>query len=410
MDRFFFGDGHTYPISQERSGINSNAVIVGGTGSGKTESCVVPMLLNNDERSVVVPISKYKVIRECAGALIDHGYDIRIIDFYGDRSNVNYNPFAYFHSIEDIKNYATDTIVADTHNREDMFWDNATSSVLSAMMHIVNLNAQSESQDRIPSMQDLKTFYETAEILADNYGTDTDKLFDYLNDIEPGNFATCAWHSFRKVADRTRSCIATTLNTGTQKLFSEKTLRLSSSNESFDFRSLGRKKTALFIVTSPTDRYLDSYINLMYTQIIKELLTEADQSPDYILPIPVQLIFDDFACGSVINNFEREISIFRAAGISATILLQSESQLYSCYDYHSATTILNNCDNYVYLGGNDWQTCKNIAEKTGKDPKDVLAMPPDNVIIIRRGSMPVTTRRYRIYDDPNYIKYLKAAG
>lgn len=406
MDKFFLGDNKVYDISPSQSGINANVAVVGATGSGKTESTVVPMLLNNDERSVVVPVSKFRVIKETAGALVEHGYDIKILDLAGDRSNTGYNPFVYLKSESNYKEFARTILEEEADYKEDKYWQNAASSVLSALLSLLGLNASYESPDKFPDLRDFKDLCSVFSIKEgkDTVTTTLDGLFDFVKEEYPDHFATMNWRNMTGLAAKTASSIYTVFDTGIQKLLLDEVINLSML-DTFDFRDLGRKKTALFIITSATNRYIDSYVNIIYKTIIDELMNEAESRDTGSLEIPVQLIFDDFACGTIIPDFDKYISVFRAAGISSMILLQSDTQLYSIYGNYKAVTILDNCDSYVYLGGNDWGTCRHIAEKVNKPPQQILQMPTDSVIIMRRGEKPVITRRYQTYEDPNYIHF-----
>ena len=133
----------------------------------------------------------------------------------------------------------------------------------------------------------------------------------------------------------------------------------------------------------------------------------AESNEDGKLDVPVHIICDDFACGSRIIDFENYISIFRAAGISVTLLLQSESQLSSMYGEYAAKTIINNCDTYVYMGGMDDETCRSISTKANKTVASLMALPKENVIVFRRGEKPFFSKRYQINNDPEYIRALK---
>ena len=168
------------------------------------------------------------------------------------------------------------------------------------------------------------------------------------------------------------------------------------------FQELGRKRIVLFITTSPMNKTFQNLVNLMYADMFRVLFEEAEMNVDAKLRVPVHMVCDDFACGSRINDFEEYISIFRAAGISVTLLLQSESQLEDMYGENAATTIINNCDTYVYMGGMDISTCEHVAKRTNKPLHWVLSMPLAQVIVFRKGSKPYISRRYQILEDPLY--------
>ena len=143
-------------------------------------------------------------------------------------------------------------------------------------------------------------------------------------------------------------------------------------------------------------------MNILYADMFRVLFDEAEKNEGSRLKVPVHIVCDDFACGSRISGFEDYISIFRAAGISVTMLLQSETQLISMYGEAAAKTIINNCDTYVYMGGMDLTTCNNISQRMNKPLNKVMTMPLEQVVVFRRGSEPYVSRRYQILEDAIY--------
>jgi type IV secretory pathway TraG/TraD family ATPase VirD4 len=173
--------------------------------------------------------------------------------------------------------------------------------------------------------------------------------------------------------------------------------------KSIDFKQLATEKTALFIITSPVNTALACFANLVYGTAIKQLLNFAAECPDYRLPREVRLSFDDFAVGSKIHNFANYMSIFRSAGISAIILLQSESQLYSLYGEQDGQTIINNVSTYCYFsGGMDLTTCEHVARRINKSLETVLYSPLDRIYIMQAGQKPKATSRYPIMEDERF--------
>lgn len=169
-----------------------------------------------------------------------------------------------------------------------------------------------------------------------------------------------------------------------------------------DFEQLATRKTVLFVSTSAVNPSLHCFINMFYAQAFKTLFEYAESLPYGRLPIPVHVLCDDFATGSRILNFPEYISIFREKQISVTILVQSESQLESMYGTDDATTIINNCDTYLYMGGMDLKTGRSISERLNVPLEDVLYMPIGQEYIFRRGQRPIVTTRYNITRDEQY--------
>ena len=164
----------------------------------------------------------------------------------------------------------------------------------------------------------------------------------------------------------------------------------------------------LFLTADGVDTYLNAFVNLIFEVMINQLFKCAEQYPDKKLPIPVHFIMDDFACGAKMSSFPAQISRFRSKGISSTIVLQSESQLKAIYRDYGASTIMNNCDQLIYLGGNDLETAENIAKRLDTPVKHVLSLPVGQVMIFRRGEQPIVDERYPIFDDKDFQKLMKA--
>ena len=171
-----------------------------------------------------------------------------------------------------------------------------------------------------------------------------------------------------------------------------------------DFEAITNEKTVLFVTTSAVNPALHTFVNMFYSQMFKELFEIGEANESGKLNIPIQVVCDDFACGAKIVNFEEYISIFREKGISVTMMLQSESQLQGIYGEHEAKTIINNSDTYIYMGGIDLSTAKNISERINLPLEDVLYMPIGQELIFRRGSKPVITTRYEVEKDKEYKK------
>ncbi len=169
-----------------------------------------------------------------------------------------------------------------------------------------------------------------------------------------------------------------------------------------DIKSLLNEKSVIFITTSPVNKALHSLANIFVGQAIKTLFELAEAQPDGALPIPVHISFDDFATGCQINNFPEHISIFREKGISCTLLLQSMDQLYAMYGQHNAHTIMDNCDTMVYMGSNNMSTANEFSRRLNLPLEDVLYMPVGQEYVFRRGSRPIATKRYPIFEDERF--------
>ena len=169
-----------------------------------------------------------------------------------------------------------------------------------------------------------------------------------------------------------------------------------------DFEQLATQKTVLFVSTSAVNPALNCFINMFYAQAFKTLFEYAESLTNGRLPIPVHVLCDDFATGSRILNFPEYISVFREKQISVTLLVQSESQLESMYGSEDTTTIINNCDTYLYMGGMDLKTSRSISERLNVPLEEVLYMPIGREYIFRRGQKPIVTNRYDILQNEMY--------
>ena len=403
VDKHFFGDGISFEISPDKTGMNANAVVVGPTGAGKTFSFVLPMILNNNVRSMVIPVSKPEIIKACAKILIEHGYKISVLDFARDKSTTGFNLFVYMRTEEDIREFA-DAVVEEDHDAVNgSFWTNSAKNLLVALVSAM-LTEGTASIGRLKELLD--QLFIRGNMMSTNFTTGLDAFFEEIIGEDPDGVAAICWNEFKNNTANVAKDIKSTLAASVRSLFVDRIIELSDVRENFDIRSLGHAKRVLFVVSHSTNRSIDKYINILYRYMIRELIEEAYELPDATLPVPVELVFDDFAGSTIIRDFDGYISIFRSAGISSVILLQCESQLYSKYGEAAATTILNNIDSYVYLGGNDSQTCRKIAERLDKPVSKIYKLPLEKVIIMRRGSEPVVADRYKTLEDPNYIKYI----
>ena len=203
----------------------------------------------------------------------------------------------------------------------------------------------------------------------------------------PESFALSQYKKFRVAASRTLRSILITVNAhlGT---FDIPGLRRITRTDTVDLPSIGKEKTALFVNVSDTDRSLDGLVNIFFTQAMHELVRCADSQEDSRLPVPVRFILDDFATNCMIVDFPKMISSIRSREISAMLMIQSEGQLEQSYE-RGSSTIISNCDTYVYLGGNDLRTAKAIAERTDLPLKNILNMPVGSNWIFRRGEEPI---------------------
>lgn len=286
----------------------------------------------------------------------------------------------------------------------DPYWDEAATSLLSAEIAYTLMTKDNATFADVLELHDGIDFRENGGQIT----TSLDRKFEYLAEKDPGCFAVSCWKSFHQLPIKTASCVFGTLNTTIDTIFSPELRKMIAMEKKVDFEKMATQKTILFVSTSAVNPALHCFINIFYAQAFKALFEYAESLPGGKLPIPVHVLCDDFATGSRILNFPEYISIFREKQISVTLLVQSESQLESMYGSDDATTIINNCDTYLYMGGMDLKTGRSISERLNTPLEDVLYMPIGQVCIFRRGQKPIITSRYDILEDERFQQVTRA--
>lgn len=401
-EMMILGENCAFSLDSHETGLNNNVLVVGGSGSGKTYSVVEPALLNSSASSVVVTVTKRRIVDRYRPALEKQGYITREINFaFPAKSDVSYDPLAYLHSYSDISDLAQAIMNANPRKEKshaDPYWDEAASSLLAAEIAYVM------STKKDATFADVLEFNERLDLREAESGivTTLDDDFEKLGKADPKNFAVNCWKTFRALPRTTAGCVFSVMNTTLDKLFTDDIRRMIAKKPSVDVLQMGRERTALFVVTSAVNPSLNMLISLFYAQVFKSLFEHAEKLENGCLEVPVRIICDDFATGGRIPDFQDYISVFREKGMSVMLLLQSESQLISLYGENEATTIINNCDTYVYMGGMDLHTAKSVGERLNAPLDEVLWMPVGREIVFRRGQKPVRTMRYHILEDEKY--------
>ncbi len=408
-DMTCLAEGLVFPADPAVTGINLNEIVVGPTGCGKSWSNAYSRLAHTFESSVVVPIAKKAIKEKFAAMFMERGYNVVDLDFaHPEKCDHGYDPMDYIHSDEDAINLAKrmTSVGTDSENRltDEAYWNDSSASLIGALIALVRINA--EDTGVRASFADVIRLYRCMKTYTDGgvMRTNLDGIFETAAREHPGNQASTLWKTFSGISIKTASCIFSILNSAMDKIMMAGVEGMLTKEHKIDFRDMGQRKTALFITTSPMNKALQGYVNVLYGDMFRELFESAESLPSGRLEIPVHVICDDFACGSRILDFEDYISVFRAAGISVTLLIQSESQLAGMYGKAGATTIINNCDTYVYMGGMDIETCQSVSQRVNRPINRVMELPLEQVIVFRRGSRPVEARRYQILADPLYRK------
>lgn len=405
-DQVILGDGPECVFSTDSkiTGINNNILVVGGSGSGKTVSVLEAILLETYQRSVIATVTKRKIVDKYTPLMDGRGYDVLNIDFvHPEHGNAAYDPLDYVNSYADITFVARSIVLANPKKERttaDPYWDDAAISLLSAIISFVLVRRSNPTFANVLEMLDCLTFEEAEGQIKTNY----DEEFSFLESRDASHFAVTNWKSFKKLPVKTAGCVYGTLNTTVDSVFSPELRSMFRMRRKVDFEELSTNKTALFVISSPVNPSLNSFINMFYAHAFKQLFEFGEEQSDGMLPIPVHILADDFATGCPVPLFDQYISIFREKQISVTLLIQSESQLVSLYGIDAATTIINNCDSYVFMGSNDLVTAQNISIRSNRPVEDILHMKLGNQILFRRGAKPKLGKRYNIYENETYLK------
>lgn len=401
-ERVILGKNVNYSTDCNETGLNNNVLIAGGSGSGKTMSFSEPRLLQTKYTSLIATVTKRRIVNKYMPMFKERRYDILDLNFVSPlKSNCGYDPLKYVNRCSDITFLARAIVKADPqkdNSHADPYWDEAAISLLSAEIAYILMTKSNPSFADVLELHDSIYFVES----GGGINTSADRMFESLERKEPNCFAVSCWRSFATLPIKTASCVFGTLNTMMDTIFSPEIRKLMRLEKTIDFEKIASKKTILFVTTSAVNPALHSFVNIFYAQAFKQLFEYAELQEDGMLPIPVHVLCDDFATGSRILNFPEYISIFREKQISVTLLLQSESQLEQMYGSNNATTIINNCDTYVYLGGMDLKTAQNVSLRLNSPLEDVLYLPIGREIIFRRGQRPIVTQRYDIQKDKLY--------
>lgn len=379
--------GCAYSMNCYETQLNNNVIIVGSSGCGKTRSIVSPNI-DKAYGSYVVLDPKGNLYEKHKKKLELEGYAVKKLDFIHPEKSAHYNPFAYINRPMDVKTIAH-TLV---YGKPDMFkmdpyWPESAEQLLTTLIGYITTQCNEEEQN-LDTLIKMISCMEVREE-DEEFQNAVDMLFEALESVEGDNWLTTGYRSFRNNAGKTTKCVINTALSSIEKFNLPEVLKMLSYDE-IDIRSIGERKTALFVVVSDNDRSMDTLSSILFTQIMQELCSLADDVYLGELPIPVRFILDDLATNMKIRDFPKMISSFRSRNISSMLIVQAEAQLRSLYGY-DAETIITNCDTYVYLGGSDIETAQNIGARSGKSLRKILYMPLGRVWVFRRGSKPVYT-------------------
>ena len=348
---------------------NKNVLVIGGSGSGKTRFYVKPNLMQMHS-SYCVTDPKGTIVLECGKMLEDNGYEIKILNTINFKKSMKYNPFAYIRSEKDILKLVQ-TIIANTKGEGEKagedFWVKAEKLYYTALIGYIFYEAPREEKN----FATLLDMIDASEVREDDetYMNPIDRLFEALEKKEPTHFAVKQYKKYKLAAGKTAKSIL--ISCGARLApFDIQELRDLMKEDELELDTLGDRKTALFVIISDTDDTFNFVVSIMYSQLFNLLCDKADDVYGGRLPVHVRCLLDEFANIGLIPKFEKLIATIRSREISASIILQAQSQLKAIYK-NNADTIVGNCDSTLFLGGKEQTTLKELSEILGKETIDL---------------------------------------
>lgn len=344
---------------------NLNVMVVGGSGAGKTRFYAKPNIMQCNTSFVALD-PKGELLRDTGKLLESKGYEIRVLDLINPGLSHCYNPFAYLRDEKDVLKLVTNLIRNTTPknaSNNDPFWEKSETALLEALILYLLYNAAPEEQN-FPMVMELLSAAEVHEE-DEEFKSILDDLFQRLEDDEPDNLAVKQYNIFKLAAGKTAKSILISLAVRLEKFNLPQIASITTQDE-LDLASLGEKKVALFAVIPDNDSSLNYIVGMMYTQLFQELYYSADRVHNGRLPVHVHCVMDEFANVALPDEFDKILATMRSREISVSIIIQNIAQLKALFD-KQWESILGNCDEFLYLGGNEDSTHELVSKKLGKE-------------------------------------------
>lgn len=348
---------------------NLNTLVCGGSGAGKTRFYCKPNLMQTSNSSQVILDPKGEILRDVGNLLEKAGYEIKVLDLISMEKSHCYNPFVYLRDDNDIQRLVTNLFKSTTpkgSQSNDPFWDTAASMLLLALIFYLHYEAPEEEQNFAMVMEMLRAA--AIEDEEDNRPSPLDNLFADLEMDNPDHIALKYYRSYHSGSAKTLKSIQITLAARLEKFNLESLAALTSADE-LDLASMGEKKTALFALIPDNDSSFNFLVSILYTQLFQQLFYSADHIHGGSLPIPVHMLMDEFANVSLPDDFDKILSVMRSRGVSVSIILQNLAQLKALFE-KQWESIVGNCDEFLYLGGNEQSTHEYVSKLLGKETID----------------------------------------
>ncbi|EFW06161.1 MULTISPECIES: VirD4-like conjugal transfer protein, CD1115 family [Coprobacillaceae] len=408
---------------------NLLTLICGGSGAGKTRFYAKPNLLQGNTSFVVLD-PKGELTRDTGHMLKKTGYEVRVLDLINMDKSFCYNPFAYLKNDNDVQKLVTNLFKATTpkgSQSQDPFWDTAASMLLLALIFYLKYEAPEDEQN-FPMVMEMLRAGEVHED-DDYYQSPLDVLFFRLEQRDPNHIAVKYYRDYHSGSAKTLKSIQITLAARLEKFNLESLSKLTQTDE-LDMTSIGEKKVALFAIIPDNDTSFNFLISILYTQLFQQLFWVADHKYHGRLPVHVHFLMDEFANVSLPDDFDKILSVMRSREVSVSIILQNLAQLKALFE-KQWESIVGNCDEFLYLGGNEQSTHKYVSELLGKatidtntygkstghsgnystnyqnngrellTPDEVRLLDNELAILFIRGERPIMDKKYEITHHPN---------
>lgn len=416
-------------INAKKHRRNLNTLVVGGSGAGKTRFYCKPNLMQANTSFVILD-PKGEIIRDTGYLLEQQGYEIRVLDLINMDKSHCYNPFVYLHDDNDVQKLVTNLFKSTTPKgaqSTDPFWDTSASMLLSALIYYLHYEAPEDEQNFSMVMEMLRAA--NIENEDNPVPSAIDLMFDSLEFRDPEHIAVKYYRNYHSGSPKTLKSIQITLAARLEK-FNLESLAAMTSVDELDLDSLGEKKVALFALIPDNDSSFNFLVSILYTQLFQQLFYCADHIHGGALKVPVHFLMDEFANVSLPDDFDKILSVMRSRGVFVSIILQNLAQLKALFE-KQWESIVGNCDEFLYLGGNEQSTHEYVSKLLGKETIDTNTygkssgrngnystnyqisgrelMTPDEVrlldnqhaILFIRGERPVLDLKYDILKHPN---------
>ena len=414
-----------------------NILVVGGSGAGKSRGFALPNIMQCC-CSMVITDPKAELLRKTGGLLEKKGYEVRVFDLINPDTSFCYNPFEYVHDDKDVLRLISNLIQNTTpkgSQSSDPFWEKSETALLQALMLYLLHEAPPEEQNFAMIMEMLGSAQVKEE--DEDYESPLDILFDRLEMRDPDSIAVKQYHIYKQAAGKTAKSILISVGVRLAAFNLPQIAKLTNTDE-LDLSSMGERKVALFCCIPDADTSLNYLVGMIYSQLFQTLYYMADRVHGGALPVPVNCIMDEFPNVSLPNEFEKILATCRSRSIYCSIIIQNMSQLKALFK-DSWESLVGNCDEFLYLGGNEKETHKYVSELLGKEtidtntygqtkgksgsystnfqqsgrellqPDEVRMLDNQNALLFIRAERPILDAKYDLMKHPN-IRYTEDGG